>query len=427
MDDASLDHSFEAAPAQGERFIVPPSGWLRYWPAALFMVSMAGVFLLTWKARALYENAESTGAEPRGAVALRDTPVNELPAPVEGGAVPTLFDFGAGSPPAQAAEVHKPGLFEQINNRLSNVASNARAALRQADLTRREDALIGGRLFDPDDYLASHPLPPLDLSVPPIVPLFPGELSARNRAALLGNADGTVSLTFDPAKFRDDAAMRAFILDLTRDLISAGYRPDIKIVSRPAGPGATKPDAPLRMAGIPLDRALPKPPADIAAPAAGPVFRPNLPTGDATPSAGIGALPDVVAVGAPPPGVAAAKDRPASADVRGLAGRKPTTPGGDVDLAGSDAHPAQPRTPLPPKPAAEPRVALRIHLASTPDRKAAEASLAKLQENGLGGSLNRTHDGLDYFVVQSKVFTRRSEAERELARVRGWGYEAWLN
>lgn len=452
--------------------------WLRYWPAALFTVCSLGVWGLTRTARGFNERAAQLQEQYQADHAWRDDePTSEFNSlgttARDSGQAAMLFDFGQQPEQDLLAQHHSSGglaLFDRLNDGLDNLKSKTADLLEQQRRKEREAKLLQEPVrfnfySSAGSYLGQRSyLPPLNLDVPPI-PISPMTLdTAGLQARLYSGGERNFNVVVDPALFKDERAMRDFVARLTLDLVTAGLQPEIRIQGKPGttAPGPTTgipstlppvlplPPGTVQVASnLTLDQPLPKPPSDVVKGVDAPSFDPKrLPGGVSAAQA----PPNVPKIDATPP--AAPDHRPLTDTVSPTTGRRPvvgplrdTAPAvaapqpkpapraqpkpnnsGEIELDGSDAKPAATKPAAQPKPAApEPQVALRIRLAATPDEAAAKHRLEQLQEAGLGGSLRKSSDGLDYWIVQSKVLTRRSEALQALARVRAMGYEAWLN
>lgn len=437
--------------------------WLRYWPAALFVLCNLGVLAMVHRARRIYEGAAELESSWQAESDWRRDPSGAdwrpPETPEQFGLLPMLKDWNTRAD-AEGLPI-TPGddsgsLLRRVGRELARASRRLDRAAREKERAEREALLMRRPLrfnfyTDADgnpSYLGHRTfLAPLDFKLPPVSPTQPLEFAdGTHRARLYGAGEDHFNVVIDPEVFRDPEAMQRFVAGLTRDLVSAGLQPQIRIAARPepttaagettvASARTATPLAPSRVpraTDLNLDRPLPKPPAD-AMTAVEPTFDPNLTGGGPAPVTTSAAEPQpepVVVPVAPAPAATTAPRLATPQPRRPHLGPAPAAPGenaqaetGIVELAGSEGRSEQASAPA----GDGPKVALRVRLAATPDRKAAEARLERLRAAGLGGSIYQSRDGLDYWIVQSRVLTSRDDAQRALRTVLEMGYEAWLN
>lgn len=450
------------------------AAWAKYWPAALFAVSNIAALTLVIKANSAVDapadtDPYSTASQPWDTPAADDPfdPVNSS-ANIAGNSA-LLWDFGSDfdldRPPADTGSM---GFLDAAKNRLRELKNTATDAARRDKRKARERELLSRpwnlNYYDnAGNFLGRHSIsPPWAGEIPPLPALDNYQLrTGGHDVSITTDGNRTMILRVDPQWFKDTASMSEFVRELADKMIVAGIQPQVEVgrtasadsaLGVDAGqPGVKPPMAvvlppeakPLRLAGsrIPATQPLPKPPADIRQGAAPPVFDSNLgdrlppPPDDIRNPAEPGPLPPM------PVGTATATRSNGATVSRRTAGPLGPTAGDTTadTPARSEAKPtsaadppkpeAKPEPPPEPQPEAkpEPKVRLQIQLSQIADKRRAEEAVSRLRGAGYGGAMRQSSGGLGYWVVQTRVFTSRKEANAALAKIKSMGYDAWFS
>ena len=435
--------------------------WAKYWPAALFAVSNIAALTLVIKANSAYDApatdaAYQASAESWVAPAADDPfdPVNST-ANVDG-KQPLLWDFGSDFDLDKTESSGSVGFLEAAKNRFKDLKDKAAQTVRRDQRKARERDLLSRpwnvNYYSTDgSYLGRHSIsPPWGGDLPPLSP-FENYSVKTGGHDLTVTSDGnrTIIVRVDPQWFKDNESMAEFLTDMTDRMIIAGIQPQVQVgrtddssLGVDAGrQGSRLPSAvllppeakPIKIATtrIPAGQALPKPPADVMAPEPPPAFNAQLSNQLPPPPEDIRNVPAPGPLPAMPGGNATAT-RPNGATTTPKPAA-PATPQPDAKPAAATPAPTpepKPEAKPQPKPVAEtkpePKVRLQVQLSQIADKRRAEEAVSRLRGAGFGGSLRQTSSGLGYWVVYSRVFTSRKEANAALSKIRGMGYDAWF-
>lgn len=428
----------------------------QYWPAALFTVSYVAAVALVIQANRSYGDDQPAPRTERQDESWRtadEDPFARLdavdPEQTGGSHVPLLLnDFGEQFDTDFRTQRERRGLMALVGRVTDAVDVFREKALHQRRLEQRaeREAETGGRRLGISWWDSERPsrfLGSSDLVLPPelgdLPPLASSGSWSIDGASVYAASPRRLDIRVDPELFRDEAAMAEFIAKLRLALVMQGLEPEFRVAddtggTAPAGSrviAQAPPTAPARPPSLPVVRAETAPtqirraPAEVLRGVPEPEFNPDLVPGDGSV---VLAPPRSAANAAEPPPIRPSASPqplgPPPPDVR-RPEPEPPKPPTRVVLAGSDEGPEPPARPA--QPAEDGPVAIRIRLASFPSQAAADRALGQLREAGIEGSKYKTTDGLDFWIVHTRVFSNRRDANAALAKIRGLGYEAWQN